>query len=189
MLLLFIRFTICLQIYNFTDKSNDIFAPYIVTLYFDPLDKIEINLKNGTGAFFSTWEDDLFLEVETFDEKGDSTNYGDFGSESGLAGVYFQTKNYTLKFNNEAEEEKKIAILLDDEYFPSSSPDKSDLTFPAITEALATKYDVYVLRDLHDNFIYYFESKKNIIPMIIFYCVLGVLCILSMLIKMRCIKH
>ncbi|KAK8870823.1 hypothetical protein M9Y10_008721 [Tritrichomonas musculus] len=176
MLFFLICSAISLQVYDFTAGT----IPYILTIYFNPLDSAEVRVRPRLGVFLSTWDDadDLNLEVETVNKKGTLVKHGPFGPGSGLAGIYFKTKNYTLKFTNEGPERVKFALLFTSSSLPSqfNNDVKYDYSFPVITESLSNKSPAK-LDLLTDPFIYYFEKKNNITPIIILYCVLGALCI------------
>lgn len=66
-----------------------------ITLYFGPLDEIEIKVKKGYGTMFGYWIEDLYLYVDA------DTRYGPFDEESGLAGVFFKNIDYSVLLLND----------------------------------------------------------------------------------------
>lgn len=173
MLFIFVCLSICHQVYDFTTNYPD-----ILTLYFNPLETVEIIVRKRLGVFLSTWNDygELHLEVEAGDKGGTIDKYGPFGSESGLAGVYFKTKNFTLKFKNEGADRARIGLMFDYDRFPSRVPSnyRYDYTFPIFAQGEVK------LTSLTNPFIYYLEEKNNDEPVIILCAVLGTFCMFGM---------
>ena len=178
MIFLLVAFSFCHQVYDFTSGSY----PGVLTIYFEPLDTVEVRIRRYLGVFFSTRFDsnELILDIEAGNQGDQIQKYGPFGPESGLAGVYFKTKNYSLKFNNKGPEQAKIALLFDNEKIPESYPYSSnyDYTFPifhtSVSEAPSRK-----LRSLTNPLIYHFEQKKSDSPFMLLCIILGTLCLMG----------
>lgn len=146
-----------------------------MVLYLDPFDYIEINLKKGTSSIFSEFkkENNLLLDIETFDEKGNSKEFGPYDKNSHLYAVFFDNKNYTLKFTNEGDEEAEFAIIFSNYVFENVTRARNRIsknikfTYPPIVtidvktfnyDIVETKKDYFTVTmiqlTLFDVFIY-----------------------------------
>lgn len=139
MLFLFINFILSKTVITFDS------IPYwdIIKLYFGPLDEIEITVNKGFATFLGYLPKDFYIYVDA------GTRYGPFDEESGLAGVFFNTMNYSvLMINNGLE---NISFLIDiDNYYPSYSSD-----FPVGFVKPSEKK----VENLESPFIYYLDES------------------------------
>lgn len=172
----FIQSSICFQTFDYTSKP----LPYILTLYFGPNEIIEVKIKNKVGTYLSRFDeaDEVDFEIDAIDGKGDVTTYGPFDHNSCLAGVYFKTKNFTLKFENKSPKSAKLALLfMDSTKIPTHLDKPYDYDFPVITEDVYDYEKFTSLDSITSPLIYYFEKKRNNIPLIVLYCILALLSI------------
>lgn len=105
MIFLFVQSIICKHVY---DRSYD-YGTF--SLIIDPLDIVEIVLKAPLKTNIEDWlDDDLYLEVDEFDQSGNVKTNGPFTCKDDLYGIVYESRNYTLRFVNEGPNESQIQL-------------------------------------------------------------------------------
>lgn len=143
MIFFLLQYSSCKHVFNMSYYYESVF-------YFNRIEETEIYVDSNVGTFLSKWDniDDLFLEVNTIDSKGEIKTYGPFDSGSGLNFILFKTKDYTLNFKYEGLEEVNLTILFSDQ-FPRHD----------------SRYEDYSMYDSFDDikwpFLYSFDSADS----------------------------
>lgn len=152
-------------------------------LYLYPYDTVELNINNKTFSIFSDWrnEKDLFLEVESFNDKGTIKKYGKFNKNAHLLAVYFKNTQYKLKFTNDGENEKCLAVIFEDENFTQTT------NFSKYEIPSRFQFPIVNQKKIHrENLIFEDLTAKNFM---FFYILLGVLFgeMIIMIVVMLCV--
>lgn len=143
---------------NFATINNGIFdIPFtekFIILYLGPFDIAELNISDSILSIFSNWqnENSFYVEVESIDRKGIITNHGKYNKNSHLIGVYFEKRDYILKFSNEGQNEINFAIKFEKLY--GFSP-------PNITDKISTKYKFPDIKPSSSENLIFDDTKER----------------------------
>lgn len=152
MLILFFNFILSKTYIRFDERITR----GTIEFFFGPLDEIEFDVDSGYGSFFDDWTEYLYLYVDT------GTRYGPFDHESGLAGVFFKNRGYSLIMINDGLENISFLVNVNTRY-PSDFP---------VSQIYAPNERI---ENLTSPFIYYMDKpglKKVVIIMMV---ILGIL--------------
>lgn len=86
--------------------------PESMILFLNQFESVDVMLPNESLTLISKWHHhkDLLLEVETEDKNKQIANYGPFDKDSRLVGIYMETVNYSIKFENKGQNNISIAM-------------------------------------------------------------------------------
>lgn len=111
----------------FSYSASDInisktYADFII-LNLEPFDYSIIHVGKGVSTILSDLnrEDDIQIEVESINGKGNYVDHGIFNKYSHLYAIFFRNRNYKIKFTNEGQKDIELALVFSDEYFANTS--------------------------------------------------------------------
>lgn len=145
MLYIYIYFSFSHTLFDFSQRNDTIMT---FVLFLNPLEKAEIKIKNEYGTILSKWSDDIYLDIYAENFNHDLETFGPFDSSSDLVAIHFQTKNYSLRFINEGQTKKKIALII------SKRINESYQNYFIDDEFIFPFFENY--QDIHD-FNYFFD--------------------------------
>lgn len=167
MIFLFIHFTICKEIFDFTYsyKKNPSFIAYM-----EPFDELDFIIK--ANVYFSDLSKFDYLTYEfEINNKGNITKYGPFDKSSYISGVIYEKGNLTIHFRNEGPDSIKFAVITYD--FKNIYP---EFDFP-ITDY---KWNDFIIKN--DPFLYNVGRQYHYAIFII----MGIFILLYIIIYLSC---
>lgn len=94
--------------------------PKRLLIYLIPEDDIEIKIPKKYGSYIKNWDNEPNVQLYVHAKNANSqlVSYGPFDYESGLAGIYYENKDYTIQLYNDGIENSSFYLLFEKEYFP-----------------------------------------------------------------------
>lgn len=161
------------QIFDYVNgfKSDEL------TIYLLPEDVTEIKMGSNSGAFFSQFDKNLYLDIDLIKSDGKVDTYGPFDYYYLLSGFSATENDYILRFTNEGEYSLILSIIFSVESYPNIDDYNNSDLFPFFQKNTKGQIE----SGIH---FYYQDDKKsfviayvNIIPFAIYFlCILVYRC-------------
>lgn len=170
MIFIFFYITTSKTQYEYVD-TPDLYVADTITLFLDRLDVIEYKVKRYIGTFLSYWKDadDLYLFVDS------DTTYGPFNADSGLAGIYFESRDYTVRLVNDGPNNITFQLSFSRTYPYFSYDDEDNFPITKLVEQGS------LIENLTSPFIYYIDRSGLKYVIIIMGIILGILSIIAII--------
>ncbi|KAK8871843.1 hypothetical protein M9Y10_007586 [Tritrichomonas musculus] len=132
-----------------------------------PEDVVEIKMKKNSGAFFTQFDESLYLDIDLIKTNGKVVTHGPFDTYDLLSGFTTKDNNYVLRFTNEGEYLLVLSIILSVKSYPNADDFNNSDLFPFLERN--------VKGPIANGIQFYYEEKdvKSFVPIYITLSIFG----------------